>query len=102
MANTTIKEFPKLTKEQLDMHVVSKAIVDNLASRCSTILYYQIEFEEDEPLVQAYADRLTEIDLQINILKPETMERVIKNLKPLLDKLSLEYILSNPDGYKSL
>ena len=102
MTNTINWSFPKLTKEQLDMHVVTTAIAGNLISRCSNILYYQIEFEEDEPLVRAYSNRIAEIAHQINILKPETMERVIKNLKPLLDKLSLKYILSHPDDYKLL
>ena len=102
MINTTIEKFPKLTDEQLDMHVVTKAVAENLAAACYSILYFQIEFEEDAPPVRDYANKFNEISRQIDIEKPETMERVMKNLLPLREKFSLKYILSHPDGYKKL
>ena len=102
MINTTIEKFPKFTDEQLDMHVITKAIAGNMAAKCFNILYYHIEFEEDAQPVRAYAERINEISRQINIFKPETMDRVMANLLPLRDKLSLKYILSHPDGYKEL
>ena len=102
MVNTTIEKFPKYTDEQLDMHVVTKATAQNLAARCYGIMYHEIEFQEDEPKVRAYADTINRIFMNINIDKPETMERVIQNLDPLWDKLSLKYILANPDGYRKL
>jgi hypothetical protein len=102
MVNTTIERFPKYTDEQLDMHVVTKAIAGNMVAHCANILYYHIEFEEDAPPVQAYEERISEIFRQINIEKPETMDRVMKNLLPIRDKFSLKYILSHPDDYKKL
>ena len=102
MINTTVEKFPKFTDEQLDMHVVTKAIAGNMLAECTNILYSQIEFEEDAMPVQAYDERIGEIFRQIDIEKPETMERVMNNLLPLRDKLSLKYILSHPDGYKVL
>ena len=102
MINTTIEKFPKFTDEQLDMHVITKAIAGNMTAKCFSILYHQIEFAEDAPPVQAYADKIDEISRQINILKPETMDRVMNNLLPLREKLSLKYILSHPEGYKEL
>ena len=102
MVNTTIEKFPKLTDEQLDMHVVTKAIAGNMLSECINILYRQIEFAEDAPPVRAYADKIGEISRQIDIFKPETMERVMKNLLPISNDISLKYILAHPDGYKKL
>jgi len=102
MVNTTIEKFPKLTDEQLDMHVVTKAIAGNMAAKCFNILYYHIEFEEDAVPVQAYADKLDEIARQIDIFKPETMERVMKNLLPICDSFSMKYMLAHPNGYEKL
>ena len=102
MINTTIEKFPKFTGEQLDMHVVTKAIAGNMAAKCFSILYHQIEFAEDAPPVQAYADKICEISRQIDIENPDTMERVMNNLLPIRDKFSLKYILAHPDDYKKL
>ena len=102
MINTTIEKFPKLTDEQLDMHVITKAIAGNMVAKCFNILYRQIEFAEDAPPVRAYADKIDEIARQIDIFKPETMDRVMNNLFPIRDKFSLKYMLAHPDGYKDL
>ena len=102
MGYTTIEKFPKLTDEQLDMHVITKAIAGNMVAKCTNILYRQIEFAEDAPPVRAYSEKIGEISRQIDIEKPETMERVMNNLYPIRDKFSLKYILSHPDGYKML
>ncbi|MDR2406645.1 MAG: hypothetical protein LBE13_00805 [Bacteroidales bacterium] len=87
--------------ERYDQFVVATGVAQGLQGRCLNIIYHEIEFPEDEALVSAWSKRFGEIFRDIRISDDMSMQRA-QQLKPLLSTLTLDYILTHPDGWKQL
>ncbi|MDR0575525.1 MAG: hypothetical protein LBG96_16155 [Tannerella sp.] len=103
METTTmdVKFFPKYPDERYDQFVGATSIVEGLQGRCLSMLHHGLEFPEDKIPVEAWSKKFGEIFNSIRLSDEKTIQRAYK-LKPLLNALTLDYILNHPDGWKSL
>jgi hypothetical protein len=98
---TTLKPFPKYPDERYDQFVGATSIAQNLHGRCLSMVYFGVEFPEDKTIVKAWSDRVGEIFNNVRMGDENTIQRAYR-LKPLLNTLTLDYMLNHPDGWKEL
>jgi hypothetical protein len=98
---TNLKPFPVYPDERYDQFAGATSIAQNLHGRCLSMTYFGVEFQEDKNIVEAWTNRVAEIFNNVRMSDENTIRRAYK-LKPLLNTLTLDYILKHPDGWREL